>query len=112
MADPQGAGASRSQGPGAGLWRCRAPRAGSRIRGAGIAWRSRLSCRRVSVRAFQPAHRRIRWSEEKRMRFLIEVTEAVRAHWPARKPLFVRLSVEDHAGLRAGAKRAAGENPQ
>jgi 2,4-dienoyl-CoA reductase-like NADH-dependent reductase (Old Yellow Enzyme family) len=38
-------------------------------------------------------------SEEKRMRFLIEVTEAVRAHWPARKPLFVRLSVEDHAGF-------------
>jgi len=33
------------------------------------------------------------------MRFLIEVTEAVRAHWPARKPLFVRLSVEDHAGF-------------
>jgi 2,4-dienoyl-CoA reductase-like NADH-dependent reductase (Old Yellow Enzyme family) len=38
-------------------------------------------------------------SEENRMRFLIEVTEAVRAHWPARKPLFVRLSVEDHAGI-------------
>jgi 2,4-dienoyl-CoA reductase-like NADH-dependent reductase (Old Yellow Enzyme family) len=38
-------------------------------------------------------------SEEKRMRFLIEVTEAVRAHWPARKPLLVRLSVEDHAGF-------------
>ncbi len=37
-------------------------------------------------------------SEQNRMRFLIEVTEAVRARWPETKPLFVRLSVEDHAG--------------
>jgi 2,4-dienoyl-CoA reductase-like NADH-dependent reductase (Old Yellow Enzyme family) len=37
-------------------------------------------------------------SEQNRMRFLIEVAEAVRVHWPERKPLFVRLSVEDHAG--------------
>ncbi|WP_035691800.1 NADH:flavin oxidoreductase/NADH oxidase [Bradyrhizobium elkanii] len=37
-------------------------------------------------------------SEEKRMRFIIEVTEAVRSHWPDHKPLFVRLSVEDNAG--------------
>lgn len=37
-------------------------------------------------------------SEPNRMRFLIEVTEAVRARWPDEKPLFVRLSVEDHAG--------------
>ena len=37
-------------------------------------------------------------SEANRMRFLIEVAEAVRAHWPESKPLFVRLSVEDHAG--------------
>src|SRR6267154_598646 len=34
-------------------------------------------------------------SELNRMRFCIEVIEAVRAHWPARKPLFLRLSVED-----------------
>jgi 2,4-dienoyl-CoA reductase-like NADH-dependent reductase (Old Yellow Enzyme family) len=33
-----------------------------------------------------------------RMRFCIEVVEAVRAKWPARKPLFLRLSVEDNAG--------------
>ena len=32
------------------------------------------------------------------MRFCIEVIEAVRAHWPASKPLFLRLSVEDNAG--------------
>ena len=37
-------------------------------------------------------------SESNRMRFLIEITEAVRAHWPDQKPLFVRLSVEDNAG--------------
>jgi 2,4-dienoyl-CoA reductase-like NADH-dependent reductase (Old Yellow Enzyme family) len=37
-------------------------------------------------------------SESNRMRFLIEVAEAVRTHWPASKPLFVRLSVEDNAG--------------
>lgn len=30
-----------------------------------------------------------------RMRFLLEVAEAVRAVWPAAKPLLVRLSVED-----------------
>jgi len=37
-------------------------------------------------------------SELNRMRFAIEVVEAVRARWPRRKPLFLRLSVEDDAG--------------
>jgi 2,4-dienoyl-CoA reductase-like NADH-dependent reductase (Old Yellow Enzyme family) len=37
-------------------------------------------------------------SEANRMRFAIEVIESVRAHWPAHKPLFLRLSVEDDAG--------------
>ncbi len=37
-------------------------------------------------------------SPENRMRFAIEVAEAVRAHWPEHKPLFIRLSVEDNAG--------------
>jgi 2,4-dienoyl-CoA reductase-like NADH-dependent reductase (Old Yellow Enzyme family) len=37
-------------------------------------------------------------SEPNRMRFIIEVTEAIRTHWPDHKPLFVRLSVEDNAG--------------
>jgi 2,4-dienoyl-CoA reductase-like NADH-dependent reductase (Old Yellow Enzyme family) len=37
-------------------------------------------------------------SEANRMRFITEVTESVRTHWPADKPLFVRLSVEDNAG--------------
>jgi 2,4-dienoyl-CoA reductase-like NADH-dependent reductase (Old Yellow Enzyme family) len=37
-------------------------------------------------------------SELNRMRFCIEVVEAVRAHWPPGKPLFLRLSVEDGAG--------------
>ena len=38
-------------------------------------------------------------SEANRMRLILEVVEAVRAHWPADKPLFMRLSVEDEAGL-------------
>jgi 2,4-dienoyl-CoA reductase-like NADH-dependent reductase (Old Yellow Enzyme family) len=37
-------------------------------------------------------------SESNRMRFIIEIAEAVRVHWPEDKPLFVRLSVEDNAG--------------
>jgi 2,4-dienoyl-CoA reductase-like NADH-dependent reductase (Old Yellow Enzyme family) len=37
-------------------------------------------------------------SELNRMRFAIEVVESVRAHWPAAKPLFMRLSVQDDAG--------------
>jgi 2,4-dienoyl-CoA reductase-like NADH-dependent reductase (Old Yellow Enzyme family) len=37
-------------------------------------------------------------SELNRMRFAIEVVEAVRANWPAHKPLFMRLSVQDGAG--------------
>lgn len=37
-------------------------------------------------------------SEANRMRFALEVAESVRAHWPASKPLFVRLSIEDEAG--------------
>ena len=38
-------------------------------------------------------------SERNRMRFALEVTQAVRANWPAHKPLFMRLSVEDDAGF-------------
>jgi 2,4-dienoyl-CoA reductase-like NADH-dependent reductase (Old Yellow Enzyme family) len=37
-------------------------------------------------------------SEANRMRLITEVTESVRTHWPADKPLFARLSVEDNAG--------------
>jgi 2,4-dienoyl-CoA reductase-like NADH-dependent reductase (Old Yellow Enzyme family) len=37
-------------------------------------------------------------SELNRMRFCIEVVEAVRAKWPLHKPLFLRLSVEDSVG--------------
>src|SRR5215470_16906326 len=37
-------------------------------------------------------------SDLNRMRFCIEVVEAVRGRWPASKPLFLRLSVEDNAG--------------
>jgi 2,4-dienoyl-CoA reductase-like NADH-dependent reductase (Old Yellow Enzyme family) len=38
-------------------------------------------------------------SEENRKRLMLEVTEAVRAEWPAEKPLFMRLSCEDLAGI-------------
>src|ERR1700738_4714162 len=41
-------------------------------------------------------------SEQNRTRFVIEIAEAVRAHWPDHKPLFVRLSVEDNAGWGPG----------
>src|SRR3546814_15992402 len=34
-------------------------------------------------------------SELNRMRLAVEITEAVRAVWPAHKPLFMRLSVEE-----------------
>jgi len=37
-------------------------------------------------------------SEEKRMRFALEVCESVREAWPPGKPLFLRLSAEDDAG--------------
>jgi 2,4-dienoyl-CoA reductase-like NADH-dependent reductase (Old Yellow Enzyme family) len=36
-------------------------------------------------------------SRDNRMRFALEVTEAVRAAWPATKPLFVRISATDGA---------------
>jgi 2,4-dienoyl-CoA reductase-like NADH-dependent reductase (Old Yellow Enzyme family) len=44
-------------------------------------------------------------SEAGRMRFIIEIAEEVRTYWPAHKPLFVRLSVEDNAGW--GAEQSA-----
>jgi len=37
-------------------------------------------------------------SLENRMRLVVEVVECVRANWPDRKPLFLRLSVQDDAG--------------
>lgn len=38
-------------------------------------------------------------SDDNRKRFMMEVTEAVRAVWPQGKPLFMRLSCEDLAGI-------------
>jgi len=37
-------------------------------------------------------------SPQKRRRFALEVAECVRANWPAERPLFMRLSVDDDAG--------------
>ncbi|MEZ5650498.1 MAG: NADH:flavin oxidoreductase/NADH oxidase [Burkholderiaceae bacterium] len=42
-------------------------------------------------------------SEANRFRFALEVAEATRAAWPAAKPLFMRLSIEDDAGWTADA---------
>ena len=39
-------------------------------------------------------------SRENRMRLLLEVTDAVRAVWPAQKPLLVRISATD--GIEGG----------
>ncbi len=76
-------GARRAHEAGFEVWSCTAPMA--------------ISCT-IPVGALQPAQRRIRRFEANRMRFLIEVAEEVRTHWPLHKPLFVRLSVEDNAG--------------
>ena len=48
-------------------------------------------------------------SELNRMRFCIEVVESVRAHWPAGKPLFLRLSVRGRCRLGARPERGAGQ---
>ena len=37
-------------------------------------------------------------SFENRVRFAVEVVEAIRVHWPAGKPLFFRISAVDEAG--------------
>ena len=39
-------------------------------------------------------------SLENRMRFAVEVVEGVRRHWPAEKPLFLRVSAVDETGWR------------
>lgn len=35
---------------------------------------------------------------ENRMRFALDITEAVRRHWPQNKPLFFRISAQDEGG--------------
>ena len=58
-------------------------------------------------------------SRDNRMRFALEVVDAVRAAWPAHKPLFVRISATDAAEggwdiedsiVLAGALRTRGVN--
>ncbi|MFC7692246.1 hypothetical protein ACFQY5_24410 [Paeniroseomonas aquatica] len=46
-------------------------------------------------------------TELNRMRFCLEITEAVRAVWPQHKPLFLRLSVDDDAGWDPDASSAS-----
>lgn len=38
-------------------------------------------------------------SEINRFRFCVEIVEAIRQYWPASKPLFLRLSVQDDSGF-------------
>ena len=45
-------------------------------------------------------------SPSNRRRFALEVAESVRANWPAEKPLFMRLSVDDDAGWTGGQRRS------
>ena len=98
MAGATGAGAARSQGSGAGLGRGarRADDAGFdvlELHGA----HGYLVHQFLSERSNQRTDE-YGGSEANRMRFITEIAEAVREHWPDHKPLFVRLSVEDNAG--------------
>ena len=50
-------------------------------------------------------------SLEGRMRFPLEVVEAVRAVWPADRPLFVRVSAVDGSARRASRSRTPSPSP-
>jgi 2,4-dienoyl-CoA reductase-like NADH-dependent reductase (Old Yellow Enzyme family) len=56
-------------------------------------------CGRRSVRWRTAAATRVNpsvdWSDANRLRFCLEVVDAVRAVWPERSPLFVRISATD-----------------
>ena len=106
--DAARADARRNPARGRGLGRRRAARRRSRLRRARDPRRARLPDPPVPLAGREPAQRRIRRQPSaNRMRFCIEVVEAVRAHWPAEKPLFLRLSVEDDAGWDRRAQRRA-----
>ena len=86
----------RRDGPGPGRVRRRhRPRGRGRLRPAGAARRPRLPALLVPLAAGQPAHRRVRRILENRLRYPLEVFDAVRAAWPADKPLTVRISATD-----------------
>ncbi len=95
---PTGAGAPRGEGPRAGLGQ-----AARRAHEAGFDVLELHGAHGYLVHEFLSERSNQRTdeyggSELNRMRFITEITEAVRAHWPDDKPLFVRLSVEDNAG--------------
>ena len=73
----------------------RADRAG--FDAGGAARRPRLSAERVPLAAGEPPQRRLWRLLQNRMRFPLEVTEAVRAVWPRTKALGVRLNGSDWA---------------
>src|SRR6478672_5010167 len=98
MAGAKGARARRGQGYRAGVWP-----AARRAQAAGFGVLELHGAHGYLVHEFLSERSNQRTdeyggSEANRMRFIAEIAEAVRAHWPDHKPLFVRLSVEDNAG--------------
>ena len=78
--------------------RSAAVRRTGRIRPARTALRTRLSAVRIPLPAHQPPHRRLRrFASPRRLRFPLEVFDAVRAVWPAGRPMTVRISATDWA---------------
>ena len=75
---------------------CARGRGPRRVRPARAALRARLPAVVVPLAADQPAHRRAtagRWTN--RLRYPLEVFDAVRAAWPADRPMSVRISATD-----------------
>jgi anthraniloyl-CoA monooxygenase len=67
------------------------------LRHARAAHGARLSTGVVSIPAHQPTHDEYGGDVHARLRFPLEVLQAVRAAWPAEKPLSVRISATDWA---------------
>ena len=66
-----------------------------RLRLARAALRPRLPAVVVHLAAHQPAHRRYGGSLENRLRYPLEVFQAVREVWPKQLPISVRISAHD-----------------
>jgi anthraniloyl-CoA monooxygenase len=69
-----------------------------RLRLARAALRPRLPAVQLHLPAHQPAHRRVRRHAGEPLRYPLEVFAAMRAAWPADKPMSVRISAHDWVG--------------
>ncbi len=87
----------RDRGPARRLRCRRPPRAGRRLRLCRNPRRPRISPAPVPLAAFEPPDRCLWRQRENRMRLPLMVIQAVRAAWPADRPLILRLSAEDGA---------------